>query len=1028
MTSARGLWVAETARRVVDSLDASALKTGDAKAIGRALERSVVEVLGPDSTDTLTSMAEYALGPLLAAHPDALEDIDVLRELVAHLIAQYANTYAFDDGDASSFARGAQVFDPGNNLREDTQVENEEDYAEPGEFRDDESNASKDFHVNELDEMQDVKRLASSTYTSTGTLYTPISRRLASTKWAMAMPTKLPPSWRIEHEEDSDEPYAKFAVKDGGGEDVAVLELKYNEKHETWSVVWSQTKVPGGWGAFLYDYAMRELSHRGEWLQSDQLVSNDAAYVWHKFHGRGNEFETKPRLGKQPKPLDEDVATADGRRPEEALKYRYRFKQTASASASTGTLYTPVSTTPGVEKQAMAMPARLPEGWRVEDKSWNPEDGVPIRDFNILDAMDRKVAEIRVKRVKGIKDTWRVAWSQSHRPGGWGAFLYETAMRALSADGEWLQSDTLVSPAASKVWQKYHARDDVEKDLRAQGGKVYRYNPKTNATSFPYNSTSGLGNRYRFPSNKPNASNESHPSNESSQEDEDMNEKRKLSLTDSVAKPKVASIDEPGMPSRVAHHIWSLRRAEDGEGLQVVRRHVETDRSVAQPATWMTSASSTNAASANVDPKPLVASLAREAGPKEWIAGGALAMGLGMASPAIAQPSSYDPHNSNVYSHGSKGPQLDPKSQSELASIPGQMRALTAKYVGDAKMKALFIECAQLAGEGDGGKMLAAKIAELAKANGPHSPAVQVAKDAAAYTKLEQRRLALDPFEKGASLHRTASTNATSTNTNSNANSNANSNSNVSDVWTPSGDAGSAGDHFDIRATASRVRRMAQFVKSAADLLRDLTPSVVVETNQEFAAPMLMSHHVERGPDGKDYAIHIPAGMKFRIEGQHDPDSDRAYTNGVQLGMVDPHDKKSALNWRIRLIPLDAKFQKEPLFVTPIEFQHYFERAQEQPFISRGLSYSSVPPSRLKHPVRDSGGSGGGGENEVGVTRVVHPGGELDERPLIKRHPSPERPQDPLYGEDEDESPVTKQVGPRDPEGLTSPQAWHSLR
>ena len=65
-------------------------------------------------------------------------------------------------------------------------------------------------------------------------------------------------------------------------------------------------------------------------------------------------------------------------------------------------------------------------------------------------------------QIRKEDDGWRVAWSESNVR-GYGSYLYELALKFVSARGSTLESDDEVSDSAAKVWNKYHQRQDVLK-------------------------------------------------------------------------------------------------------------------------------------------------------------------------------------------------------------------------------------------------------------------------------------------------------------------------------------------------------------------------------------------------------------------------------------------------------------------------------------------------------------------------------------------------------------------------------------
>jgi len=128
--------------------------------------------------------------------------------------------------------------------------------------------------------------------------------------------------------------------------------------------------------------------------------------------------------------------------------------------------------------------------------------------------------------------------------------------------------------------------------------------------------------------------------------------------------------------------------------------------------------------------------LAKQAGPKEWMAGAGLAMGLmGAPQMAQAQPGSYDPNNMHTYQQGN---QLDSKEQSELASLPPKMQKLRSSYerAGGSGLK-LFEQASAITASG------AADIgAQLVALNKQHGNGAfrQVISDGYEHGKLAKRQ------------------------------------------------------------------------------------------------------------------------------------------------------------------------------------------------------------------------------------------------------------------------------------------------
>lgn len=117
-------------------------------------------------------------------------------------------------------------------------------------------------------------------------------------------------------------------------------------------------------------------------------------------------------------------------------------------------------------KIAMPMPSQLPPGWRLARNNWN--DGAN-QTFEVMDSNGDVAAHLSLRLVQSRpKEQWQVSLSKANQEGGWGAFLYEQAMKWVSERGGWLMSDKtdFVSDSAKNVWERYHRRQDVDKKLR----------------------------------------------------------------------------------------------------------------------------------------------------------------------------------------------------------------------------------------------------------------------------------------------------------------------------------------------------------------------------------------------------------------------------------------------------------------------------------------------------------------------------------------------------------------------------------
>jgi len=131
---------------------------------------------------------------------------------------------------------------------------------------------------------------------------------------------------------------------------------------------------------------------------------------------------------------------------------------------------------------AMPMPTKLPEAQDWEMR-WVPEDptnpDASIIRLTLVDktpsVSDKFIAEVAAQRVEPGK--WEIISAKAWRDGGWGAFCYEQLLKVISARGEYLASDRTVSDEATAVWDKYHARKDVDRVPYPRTDLV-RYNPK----------------------------------------------------------------------------------------------------------------------------------------------------------------------------------------------------------------------------------------------------------------------------------------------------------------------------------------------------------------------------------------------------------------------------------------------------------------------------------------------------------------------------------------------------------------------
>jgi hypothetical protein len=108
-----------------------------------------------------------------------------------------------------------------------------------------------------------------------------------------------------------------------------------------------------------------------------------------------------------------------------------------------------------IEVMAMPMPKRLPRGWKLKELGNDSQHGWRI----FRPGSPEPVASINISRTP---EAWVVSWVRTSES-GYGAFLYETAMKWVSARGEYLARGDNTTDSAAAVWDKYHARDDVER-------------------------------------------------------------------------------------------------------------------------------------------------------------------------------------------------------------------------------------------------------------------------------------------------------------------------------------------------------------------------------------------------------------------------------------------------------------------------------------------------------------------------------------------------------------------------------------
>jgi hypothetical protein len=128
---------------------------------------------------------------------------------------------------------------------------------------------------------------------------------------AMPMPTGLPEGWRVTWDEDADIGLIELKLLDTARKAEATLTLERVEAGrgkarmgEVWQVSEVRAKNRGsGWGAFLRMYALRKLSSRGAYVQSDSSVSESGQRFWSKLY----ETAQNPISGVERVPVDRRV-------------------------------------------------------------------------------------------------------------------------------------------------------------------------------------------------------------------------------------------------------------------------------------------------------------------------------------------------------------------------------------------------------------------------------------------------------------------------------------------------------------------------------------------------------------------------------------------------------------------------------------------------------------------------------------------------------------------------------------------------
>lgn len=132
-----------------------------------------------------------------------------------------------------------------------------------------------------------------------------------TTRVAMPMPTGLPEGWRVTWDEDADIGSIELKLLDATRKVEATLTLERVEAGrgrartgDVWQVSEVRAKNRGsGWGAFLRMYALRKLSSRGAYVQSDSSVSESGQRFWRKLY----ETAQNPTSGVERVPVDRRV-------------------------------------------------------------------------------------------------------------------------------------------------------------------------------------------------------------------------------------------------------------------------------------------------------------------------------------------------------------------------------------------------------------------------------------------------------------------------------------------------------------------------------------------------------------------------------------------------------------------------------------------------------------------------------------------------------------------------------------------------
>jgi len=153
---------------------------------------------------------------------------------------------------------------------------------------------------------------------------------------AMPMPVELPEGWDVEIRARPNR-IAVVLYKDYLTAEKKLTAyisanrhlVKMREGHSVpiWQVADSYTYVQG-WGAYVYEQLLKTVSARGEYVSSDENVSDAAAAVWNKYFGRTDVEHTRhPRTVNKFFPFPEEGPDEGTARSEPSLQHAYRLKQ-----------------------------------------------------------------------------------------------------------------------------------------------------------------------------------------------------------------------------------------------------------------------------------------------------------------------------------------------------------------------------------------------------------------------------------------------------------------------------------------------------------------------------------------------------------------------------------------------------------------------------------------------------------------------------------------------------------------------------